>query len=81
MGGGGEVFFFQVNQPPLTDDGKPLHIEDNQAVGLQFHIQGNPRNQSDAEASRHTMLDGAVIAHLHADVQLYSSLPQSEFQG
>src|SRR5579863_1606314 len=66
--GGREILILQVNQSPLAHDRETLDIQDHQAVGFQLHVQRHARYKRNAQASRHTLLDGAVISHLHADL-------------
>src|SRR5215469_11354842 len=71
----------QVYQPPLAHDRKAYNIEDHQALCLQLQFDGYMRDQRDTKASDHTLFDGAVITHLHADLEGHACLLESPFQG
>src|SRR5215471_16983779 len=70
----------QVYQPPLAHDRKAYNIEDHQALCLQLQFDGYTRDQRDTKASDHTLFDGAVITHLHADLEGHACLLESPFQ-
>ena len=69
-----QSFFDQVCDVPQTNDGGAAHVEDDQALGLQFQIEGVARNEADSHAGHHRLLDGLVARHFHSHVA-----GQSEF--
>src|SRR5260370_21149790 len=77
----GEVFVFAMDQPPLANNGESLHVQDYQAVCLQFHINRHARDQSDTEAYRDHLFNVAVLTKLHTPLQCKARIFQRLFQG
>src|SRR5215467_14980162 len=73
-GCGGEVLAFEMHKTPLAHDREAFDIEDIQALRLQFQLDGYTRDQGYTKASNHALFDGAVIAHLHADLERHTRL-------
>src|SRR6266852_5707112 len=76
-----EAFAFQVYQAPLPHDGEALNIEDDEASGLQFQVNGDTRDQGDTQIGDDALFNGAVVAHMHTDLQRQASLLKDPLQG
>src|SRR2546425_1713831 len=76
-----EAFSFQVYQAPLPHDGKALNIEDDDALGFQFEVNGDTRDQGDTQISDDALFNRAVVAHMHTDLERQASLLEDPLQG
>src|SRR6266852_984108 len=76
-----EAFAFQVYQAPLPHDGKAFNIEDDEALGLQFQVNGYTRDQGDTQIGDDALFNGAVVAHMHTDLEGQAGLLKNSLQG